>query len=143
MLPQRVKPELRTHLERVENLHRRDLAAGRGTVWLPGALARKYPNAEREWAWQWVWPSVMMSVDVRGETLGEANHPAPESFEASIESHIVQNHYPCYTLSGILFIYIYIWPLISLLYMNDNLCTLINNELYCEMARQFGWKVIS
>jgi len=34
-----------------------DLAAGAGWVELPGALARKYPNAGREWSWQWVFPA--------------------------------------------------------------------------------------
>jgi integrase len=71
MLPQRVKEELRAHVARVRALHQRDLAAGRGTVWLPGALARKYVNAEREW----VWPSVMVSVDPREGALGAEAKP--------------------------------------------------------------------
>jgi site-specific recombinase XerC len=37
-------------------LHAADLAAGWGRVVLPHALARKYPNADREWGWQWVFP---------------------------------------------------------------------------------------
>jgi integrase len=36
--------------------HQADLRRGAGWVELPGALARKYPNAGREWGWQWVFP---------------------------------------------------------------------------------------
>ena len=49
-------PELQEHLLKVRQMHRGDLAAGWGRVAMPYALARKYPNADREWAWQWVFP---------------------------------------------------------------------------------------
>jgi len=52
-------------LEEVRALHRQDLDAGHGEVLLPNALARKYPNAGREWRWQWVFPSARLSVDPR------------------------------------------------------------------------------
>jgi integron integrase len=65
MLPEKLKPDLQQHLKRVHSLHRRDLAEGLGRVWLPGALRVKYPNADREWAWQWVFPSQSVSVDPR------------------------------------------------------------------------------
>ena len=45
-----------SHLLKVRRLHQDDLSAGWGRVLMPYALARKYPNAEREWAWQWVFP---------------------------------------------------------------------------------------
>jgi hypothetical protein len=44
-----VHKPLRQHLERVQLLHQHDLANGHGAVYLPGALERKYPNANREW----------------------------------------------------------------------------------------------
>ena len=44
---------------------RRDLAAGFGRVQLPDALARKYPNANREWGWQWVFPASKICRDPR------------------------------------------------------------------------------
>jgi site-specific recombinase XerD len=52
-------------LERVRRQHEEDLANGFGTVWIPEALARKYPNATRDWIWQWVYPSRKLSVDPR------------------------------------------------------------------------------
>ena len=66
MLPERLAEPLRAQLIRVKALHERDLAAGLGAVMLPFALAQKYPNAEREWAWQWIFPSPVISVDPRG-----------------------------------------------------------------------------
>lgn len=56
MLPQAVIPALQAHLRRVEAIHQRDVADGYGRVELPHALARKYPNANREWRWQYVFP---------------------------------------------------------------------------------------
>lgn len=57
MLPEAVATRLKHNFEDVRALHRRDLKAGRGSVKLPGALSKKYPNAERQWGWQWVFPA--------------------------------------------------------------------------------------
>jgi integrase len=57
MLPQRLIPCLRDHLNSVRRLHERDLAEGYGKVYLPHALARKYPMAPGEWGWQFVFPA--------------------------------------------------------------------------------------
>ncbi len=65
MLPESLMPELRQHLERVQFRRQEDLAAGFGSVYLPGALDRKYPNAVREWRWQYVFPARDRSVDPR------------------------------------------------------------------------------
>ena len=60
---------LRNHLERVQLIHEQDRAAGFGAVYLPYALARKYPNAEHEWNWQYVFPSRDLSVDPRSGVM--------------------------------------------------------------------------
>lgn len=57
MLPKALIDPLRTHLSRVRHLHGRDLAEGYGRVYLPFALERKYPNADRDWGWQYVFPA--------------------------------------------------------------------------------------
>ena len=57
MLPASLKEELTARLARVRVLHQKDLADGAGRVWLPDALAVKYPNADREWGWQFVFPA--------------------------------------------------------------------------------------
>ncbi len=54
MLPAAIKADLAAHLDRVREQHQRDLQDGAGWVELPTALARKYPNAPREWVWQGV-----------------------------------------------------------------------------------------
>ena len=63
MLPVKVQAPLREHLEKVRRQHDWDLARGLGRVPLPAALARKYPNADREWGWQWVFPAATHYVD--------------------------------------------------------------------------------
>jgi integron integrase len=65
MLPTTVRADLSDHLRRVRLLHERDLSRGFGSVWLPEALERKFPNAAHEWPWQWVFPSAVLSVDPR------------------------------------------------------------------------------
>ncbi|MBI4983948.1 MAG: integron integrase [Rhodocyclales bacterium] len=65
MLPATVIEPLQAHLRRVRALHGDDLAAGRGSVYLPYALERKYPGAATEWAWQYVFPSAQLTVDPR------------------------------------------------------------------------------
>ena len=65
MLPDSVRMALQEHLRRVRLLHEQDLGLGFGVVYLPEALARKYPNAGKEWAWQWVFPSRSRSRDPR------------------------------------------------------------------------------
>ena len=66
MLPEKLRAELVAHLARVKLLHEQDLAEGFGRVYLPHALARKYPNADRQWPWQYVFPSRRRSADPRG-----------------------------------------------------------------------------
>ncbi|MBI5709902.1 MAG: integron integrase [Candidatus Eisenbacteria bacterium] len=63
MLPASVKAELSRHLQPVRVQHGDDLLHGAGWIELPGALARKYPAAGREWAWQWVFPATRYYVD--------------------------------------------------------------------------------
>jgi len=69
ILPDRLKAELRRHLERVKLLHERDMEAGHGRVFLPFALSKKYPNAEREWGWQYMFPAAGLSRDPRSSQM--------------------------------------------------------------------------
>jgi integron integrase len=65
MLPETLQPDLIRHLERVRKLHERDLADGHGSVFLPHALDRKLPGADKQWKWQYVFPSAKLSIDPR------------------------------------------------------------------------------
>jgi integron integrase len=62
-LPAIISADLARHLDGVKKQHDLDLRQGAGWVELPWALARKYPNAGREWAWQWVFPATRFYVD--------------------------------------------------------------------------------
>ena len=64
-LPRRLRERLLEQVERVRVQHGQDLAVGAGEVYLPHALARKYPNAGREFCWQYVFPSPRESKDPR------------------------------------------------------------------------------
>lgn len=63
MLPESLRGTLMQQIVRVRNLHEKDLAAGLGRVYLPGALKQKYRNADRDFGWQWVFPSSRIAVD--------------------------------------------------------------------------------
>jgi len=63
--PHSIIPFLQNHLTKVKNIHENDLAKGYGEVYMPYALARKYPNAAREWGWQYVFPAGKLSTDPR------------------------------------------------------------------------------
>jgi len=65
VLPENLIVPLQGQMARARALHDADLAAGRGAVWLPDALAVKYPRAPRAWGWQWVFPSTQLSIDPR------------------------------------------------------------------------------
>jgi len=63
VLPLSLRPLLQRQIEDVRVVHAEDLAAGFGAVYLPHALAKKYPNAPRELAWQYVFPATRLSMD--------------------------------------------------------------------------------
>jgi site-specific recombinase XerD len=65
MMPEKIRPMLEQHCERLRTLYTSDRAAGVEGVWLPGALEEKYPNAGKEWGWQWFFPAKGLSVDPR------------------------------------------------------------------------------
>jgi integron integrase len=67
-LPERTVAPLKAQIEHVKTLHEQDLEAGYGEVYLPNALATKYPNAARELAWQYVFASEQLSRDPRADT---------------------------------------------------------------------------
>ena len=65
MLPESLRDPIREQIEVVRRIHREDLKGGFGDVWLPNALAAKYPSAGREFGWQYLFPSSRLSIDPR------------------------------------------------------------------------------
>ena len=87
VLPKSLEEPLRLHLARVKTLHQQDLAEGFGTVYLPYALERKYPNAHREWAWQYVFPAAKRSRDPRSGKV-QRHHAAETLLQRAVKEAI-------------------------------------------------------
>jgi len=64
-IPQKIAKQLENQIKNVKSLHCDDLENGFGSVYIPDALARKYPNADKEFRWQYVFPSSKISTDPR------------------------------------------------------------------------------
>ena len=101
MLPRPLAEPLRRHLERVKLLHEKDLSEGYGEVYLPYALARKYPTAAREWGWQYAFPSAKLSVDPRSGVT-RRHHASADSVQREVKRAIksagLTKHGGCHTL---------------------------------------------
>ncbi|MFQ5739142.1 MAG: tyrosine-type recombinase/integrase [Acidobacteriota bacterium] len=101
MLPESLQGALREHLKKVKTIHRRDRAQGWGRVQVPGALARKYPNAPAHWRWQWVFPQENRWNDPK--TGVEGRHHVDESilqkaFKKAVEEAGLTRRASCHTL---------------------------------------------
>jgi integron integrase len=101
MLPQALEPRLTQHLAQIKALHGTDLLEGYGTVYLPYALARKEPQAEKSWLWQYVFPAGKRSRDPRSSV--ERRHHVSESvlqkaMQEAIRRAEVSKRGSCHTL---------------------------------------------
>jgi len=83
MLADRLVGPLRQQLGAVRRLHEMDLRDGYGSVWLPHALARKYPSASREWGWQYVFPADRRATDPRSGIV-RRHHISDQSFQRAL-----------------------------------------------------------
>lgn len=84
ILPERLRGRLERQLGSVRTLHRQDLAEGFGAVYLPDALARKYPSANRELGWQYVFPARQRSVDPRSGQI-RRHHVSETSLQQAVK----------------------------------------------------------
>jgi integron integrase len=83
ILPESLLPKLQSHLRRVKRTHELDLANGLGLVYMPTALERKFPHANREWIWQYVFPANRPSADPR-TGVNRRHHIHPSTLQKSI-----------------------------------------------------------
>jgi len=91
---------LQQHLESVRMIHNRDLALGYGRVYLPHALARKYPNTDKEWKWQYVFPAKCRSDDPR-TGITRRHHIHETSLQRAVKNAVrnagINKHASCHT----------------------------------------------
>ena len=85
--PATVIPFLKSHLTKVKATHQNDLDKGCGAVYLPHALARKYPNAAKEWGWQYVFPANTLSTDPRSNVV-RRHHIDPSVINKAIKEAV-------------------------------------------------------
>ena len=101
VFPQVIKDPLKRHLKKVKVLHENDLSEGYGEVYLPFALERKYPNANKEWGWQYVFPSKKRSVDPRSDKI-RRHHIDEKTIQRAIKKAAKKLHInkqvSCHTL---------------------------------------------
>ena len=93
IFPESVKNQLKKHLEKVQSLHKEDLASGHGEVHMPNALARKYPNAAKQWHWQYVFPSSRLSVDPRSGKI-RRHHKSEKAIQSAMGSALKKTVIP-------------------------------------------------
>ncbi|MEO7969826.1 MAG: integron integrase, partial [bacterium] len=89
MLPTVTLAPLREQLQKAKVLHQGDLKVGLGAVELPFALAKKYPAAARQWAWQYVFPATKRSRDPRSGIEGR-HHIFPDQVQRAVKTAIVR-----------------------------------------------------
>ncbi len=87
VLPRAVVEPLQAHLAWVKAEHERDLAAGFGAVYLPFALERKYPNANREWGWQYVFAARQRSTDPRSGVV-RRHHVSANAVQSAVKQAV-------------------------------------------------------
>lgn len=87
MLPNVIEDLLRKHIDKVKIIHERDLEEGFGEVYMPYALERKYPNANKEWGWQYVFPARKRSLDPRSGKIRK-HHIDEKSIQRAVKKAV-------------------------------------------------------
>jgi integron integrase len=101
LLPQTLEAPIRRQIERVRLLHQRDLDDGYGRVYLPHALAEKYPGADRQFGWQYLFPAARRSTDPRTGIIRRhhaAERPLQRAVAAAVRRAGILKPASCHTL---------------------------------------------
>ncbi len=100
LLPSTVFSQLKNQIEQVAETHKSDTLNGLGEVYMPNALARKYPSAARSLAWQFLFPSAKLSFDPRARVM-RRHHVTDRSVQRNVKQAIyaakIPKHANCHT----------------------------------------------
>ena len=88
MLPSSLVQLLKDQIDFIRKIHERDVAQGYGSVELPFALARKYPNEDKEFAWQTIFPSDRLSTDPRSGII-RRHHLDPSGLQRAVRAAVI------------------------------------------------------
>ena len=89
-LPLKLKDEIKVQVKHVEALHQKDLDDGYGSVYLPHALEKKYPNAKLETKWQFLFPMRNVSKDPRSKVI-RRHHLHPQTLGRNIKQATIKS----------------------------------------------------
>jgi len=87
MLPTSLVAPLQAHLLKVRELHENDFAQGKGAVYMPYALERKYPDAAKAWIWQYVFPAAKLSADPRSGAVSR-HHVQEQAIQRAVKQAV-------------------------------------------------------
>ncbi len=87
-LPPILHVALRKQVECAKQFHEDDRKNGVAGVWLPEALARKYPKAGQSWPWQWLWPMNHLSKDPREPNITRRFHVLDRVYQRALHSGV-------------------------------------------------------
>ena len=100
VFPQKLHMPVSAQIEEARRVHERDRAAGYGAVWLPAALARKFPEAPREFRWQYLFPASRRRVDPRSG-IERRHHLSESSVQRAVRIAVqatgLQKRISCHT----------------------------------------------
>ncbi|QOY53718.1 integron integrase [Candidatus Sulfurimonas marisnigri] len=111
-LPNKLKQKLIMQVELATDIHKKDLADGYGSVYMPFALEKKAPSAKYETKWQFLFPMNKLSKDPRSETIRRHHiHPATlgrnikqasnkANINKRVTSHIFRHSYATHLLQA-------------------------------------------
>jgi integron integrase len=89
MLPATLREPLRAQIEEVRRVYSADFESGFADVWLPDALARKYPRAGRQFGWQYLFPARTRSIDPRDGTV-RRHHIDEKQLQRAVKSALLR-----------------------------------------------------
>lgn len=100
-LPTGIVADLKTAIDKARGIHKEDLGAGFAGVSMPPALARKYPQAPKEFKWQYCFPAAYLATDPRSQTI-RRHHMTSSSLQKQIKKAVenagIMKRATCHTL---------------------------------------------